>query len=115
MPRTATLQEAIYADHAAKLAKRETNRLTDDDRAAIRAGIVAGMRERHHAERYAYAPGVPCVCGQAAGHAPSIADDFNALQRVAWRSIGCGPFDLRESETFEIADMVCAAILDAGR
>lgn len=112
MPRTATIQQAIFADHAARLALRELNRLTDDERERLAIGIALALRERHHAERYSCEP---CVCGQAAGHAPSIAEDFHALQRAAWRSIGCGPFDLRESETFEIADMVCAAILDAAR
>lgn len=93
--------------------RREANRLSDADRADIRAGVRLALRERHHAERYSYAPGALCVCGRAAGHAPSIAEDFNAMQRPALRSIGCDWRSMRQSEMDEVADIIAAVILDA--
>lgn len=67
------------------------NRLSGADRSLIRARIAADLTQTAE---------------------PSIGADFNRLMRSAPGAIGCTSLDLRQSECDEIADMVCAAILD---
>jgi hypothetical protein len=75
-------------------APRTENRLTGDDLVTIAAAIHADLDKLRRPA--------------------SIAEDFNRLAREVPRSIGCTNLDLRESELFEISDMVAAAILDHG-
>lgn len=82
---------ARLADHRARLAARETNRLSTADRAAIGHAIAEYLRTIAE---------------------PTIADHYNGTQRAAYRSIGCSGYDLRQSEVDEISDTVAASILD---
>lgn len=72
---------------------RETNRLTDGDRAAIASGIAWTIA---HAD-----------------HPVTIDGDHDGLMRAAARSIGCVLADLRQSEIYELGGMVDTAIIDA--
>lgn len=74
---------------------RSANRLTPADLASMKGEITNTMR--------AY----------PSGYQPSIGADFNSLQQVAIRAIGCTSLDLRQSECDEVADLVLGMILGA--
>ena len=69
--------DARRDEHAARLERREADRLTDTDRAAIAAAIAAAIR--HNDGTWTWA-GMP------------------TLERIAWHAIGCDARDLRGSE-----------------
>lgn len=80
--------------HSALL-PRQTNRLTNADIASVRGSIAVTMRT------------------YPSGYKPSIAADFNCLQRGAYNAIRARFFSLSEAEVDEIADIVLLSILGA--
>ncbi|HEX7276277.1 MAG TPA: hypothetical protein VF244_02790 [Acidimicrobiales bacterium] len=72
----------------------EANRLTDDDRRAIRSRIAETVTSWRRT-----APNWHVVSG-----------DVWALERIAHNAIGCSAYDLRAAELDEIAGMVRDAI-----
>lgn len=72
--------------------RHQENRLTDEDRAAMRSRVTETAR----------------VWGRAAWPKPWVPGqtDIDALVRLAGHAIGCSAYDLRDVELAEIREMV---------
>jgi len=79
-------------DDVSTSAQRNENRLSAEDREAMNRRINDTMHQWPH------------------GFIPKPGSDFLVLKRVAANAIGCGFYDLRDSELDEIDDMVAAAV-----
>lgn len=82
------------ADHLTKIARRETSRFTDDDRARVTGAVVAYL---------------------AASPTPRDAIVIAAACRLGYNAIGCTIHDLRAAEVAEVQATAEAVAAEAER